>query len=211
MLEKDWLATDEGRCIPCDTDEQANWIDRPYRLYRFLTDVEDIVDRESDDRIRLQRICPLVRRLLNSCEWLQLNFLPPDPETGWSVQMLYDEPDFPLTIQTVVWSPGTASPVHNHATWGIVALLDGQEKNTFWQRSPNTEFPDRIKASGDRILTPGDILCFTPDAIHQIEAIGDEPTISFNLYGATDYDRRFEFVGGAFPLGNPLRATAEIF
>ena len=37
----------------------------------------------------------------------------------------------------------------------------------------------------------------------EIEAIGDEPTISFNLYGATDYDRRFEF--------NPLRATAEIF
>ena len=203
MLEQDWLATDEGRCIPCEIDEQADSSDRPYRLYRFLTDVEDIVDRESDDRIRLQRICPLVRRLLNSCEWLQLNFLPPDPETGWSVQMLYDEPDFPLTIQTVVWSPGTVSPVHNHATWGIVALLDGQEKNTFWQRSPTTEFPDLIKATGDRILTPGDILCLMPDAIHQIEAIGDEPTISFNLYGATDYDRRFEF--------DPLRATAEIF
>ena len=211
MLEQDWLATDEGQCIPCEIGEQADWNDKPYRLYRFLTDVEDIVDRESDDslperlrqRIRLQRICPLVRRLLNSCEWLQLNFLPPDPETGWSVQMLYDEPDFPITIQTVVWSPGAASPVHNHATWGIVALLDGQEKNTFWQRSPTTEFPDLIKATGDRILTPGDILWFTPDAIHQIEAIGDEPTISFNLYGATDYDRRFEF--------DPLRATAEIF
>jgi predicted metal-dependent enzyme (double-stranded beta helix superfamily) len=211
MSEQDWLATDEGQCIPCETAEDEEWIDRPYRLYRFLTDVEDIIDRESDDslperlrqRIRLQRICPLVRRLLNSCEWLQLNFLPPDPETGWSVQMLYDEPDFPLTIQTVVWSPGTVSPVHNHATWGIVALLDGQEKNTFWQRSPTTEFPDRIKATSDRILTPGDILCFTPDAIHQIEAIGDEPTISFNLYGATDYDRRFEF--------DPLHSTAQIF
>jgi predicted metal-dependent enzyme (double-stranded beta helix superfamily) len=152
-----------------------------------------------------------VRRLLNSCEWLQLNFLPPDPETGWSVQMLYDEPDFPITIQTVVWSPGTASPVHNHGTWGIVALLDGQEKNTFWQRSPTPEFPDLIKATADRILTPGDILCLMPDAIHQIEAIGNEPTISFNLYGATDFvgvaslaeNRRFEF--------DPLRATAEIF
>jgi predicted metal-dependent enzyme (double-stranded beta helix superfamily) len=211
MLAQDWLATDEGLCIPLEMGVPEDWIDRPYRLYRFLTDVEDIVDRESNDsplerlrqRIRLQQICPLVRRLLNSCEWLQLNFLPPDPETGWSVQTLYDEPDFPITIQTVVWSPGTASPVHNHATWGIVALLDGQEKNTFWQRSPTTEFPDLIKATDNRILTPGDILCFTPDAIHQIEAIGDEPTISFNLYGATDYNRRFEF--------DPLRATAEIF
>jgi predicted metal-dependent enzyme (double-stranded beta helix superfamily) len=203
MLDRDWLVTDAGQRIPGEIGTQENWGDRPYRLYRFLTDVEDIVDRESDDRIRLQQISPLVRRLLNSCEWLQLNFLSPDPETGWSVQTLYDEPDFPITIQTVVWSPGTASPVHNHATWGIVALLDGQEKNTFWQRSPTPEFPDRITATGDRILTPGDILCLMPDAIHQIEAIGDEPTISFNLYGETNYDRRFEF--------DPIHATAKIF
>lgn len=203
MLNQDWLATDRGQCIPFETEAAVDWGDRSYRLYRFLTDVEDIVDRESDDRIRLQLICPLVRRLLNSCEWLQLNFLPPDPETGWSVQMLYDEPDFPITIQTVVWSPGTASPVHNHATWGIVALLDGQEKNTFWQRSPTPEFPDSIEATAERILTPGDMLCFTPDAIHQIEAIGNEPAISFNLYGVTDDDRRFKF--------DTLRATAEIF
>ena len=62
MLEQDWLATDDGRCIPCEIGEQADWNDKPYRLYRFLTDVEDIVDRESDDslperlrqRIRLQ-------------------------------------------------------------------------------------------------------------------------------------------------------------
>jgi len=32
-----------------------------------------------------------------------------------------------------------------------------------------------------------------PDAIHQVEALGDDPTISFNLYGVTDYDQRFEF------------------
>lgn len=203
MLEQDWLATDRGQCIPLEIDAPEDWTRRPYRLYRFLTDVEDIIAQESDDRIRLQLICPLVRRLLNSCEWLQLNFLPPDPATGWSVQMLYDEPDFPLTIQTVVWSPGSTSPVHNHGTWGIVALLDGQEKNTFWQRSPSAQFADRIQATGERILTPGDILCLMPDAIHQIEPIGDEPTISFNLYGETDYDRRFEF--------NPVRATAEIF
>ena len=55
MLDRDWLA-EEGRCIPCKTDEHEDWSDvRPYRLYRFLTDVEDIVDRESDDRLRLQQ------------------------------------------------------------------------------------------------------------------------------------------------------------
>jgi predicted metal-dependent enzyme (double-stranded beta helix superfamily) len=74
-----------------------------------------------------------------------------------------------------------------------VAIIDGEEKNTFWQRSPSPEFADRIKKTEEKILTAGDILCLMPDAIHQIESIGDEPTISFNIYGITDYSQRFEF------------------
>jgi predicted metal-dependent enzyme (double-stranded beta helix superfamily) len=41
------------------------------------------------------------------------------------------------------------------------------------------------------------------DAIHHVAALGDEPTISFNLYGETDYDRRFDF--------DPIQGTAQNF
>ena len=37
------------------------------------------------------------------------------------------------------------------------------------------------------------MICFLPSAIHQIEALGNEPTISLNLYGVTDFENRFEF------------------
>lgn len=193
MAEQDWLVTNEGHCLEIASSPQEGELARPYRLYRFLTDLEDILEQVADDQQRLHLICPLVRRLLNSSEWLHTNFSPPDPETGWSVVMLYDEPDFPLTVQTVVWSPGSVSPIHNHAAWGIVALINGQEKNTFWRRSPTPQQPDRVQPVGDHLLTPGDILCLMPDAVHQIEVVGDEPTVSFNLYGKTDYHRRFEF------------------
>ena len=82
-------------------------------------------------------------------------------------------------------------------------MLDGQEQNTFYQRSPTSELPDFIDRTGSHLLTPGDILCLMPEAIHQIEASGDEPTISFNVYGVTDYDRRYEF--------NLAQHTAAIF
>lgn len=32
-----------------------------------------------------------------------------------------------------------------------------------------------------------------PDAIHRVKTLGTTPTISFNVYGETDYDQRFEF------------------
>lgn len=145
------------------------------------------------DRDRLKAIRPLVRKLLGNNPWLLTEYEAPDPELGWSVTMLYDEPDFPLTVQTVAWLPGQVSPIHNHGTWGLVALISGQEKNTFWQETDPSNFTSNIKQVGELTLNPGDIIGFLPNTIHHVKALGDEATISFNLYGETDYEQRFEF------------------
>jgi predicted metal-dependent enzyme (double-stranded beta helix superfamily) len=215
----DWLVTDDGNVQVCAiADDDWEQSGHTYRLYRFLTDVEDILWRYGDDRQRLDQIRPLVRRLLNSSYWLQGEYKPPKPERGWSVLTLYEEPDFPLTVQTVVWLPGKKSKIHNHATWGIVALLNGQEKNVIWRRvaSPETdhtdnpdrhdrksELSDRIEPIGEQILNPGDIISFTSEAIHHVEVISPEPTITFNLYGLTNYKQRYEF--------DPINHTAKLF
>ncbi|NJK29825.1 MAG: cupin [Acaryochloris sp. SU_5_25] len=203
MTGHDYWAGRDGQCIAWDGKLENAALTQPYRLYRFLSDLDDILERELDDQRRLTLIYPLVRRLLNSSTWLLDHYLPPDPDTGWSVLMLYDEPDYPITVQTVVWSPGSVSPIHNHGAWGIVALLSGQEKNTFWRRSGTAVRPDDIEQVGDRTLFPGDILCLMPESIHQIEAVSDEPTISFNLYGETNYAQRFQF--------DPVQGTAQVF
>ncbi|WP_099238315.1 cysteine dioxygenase family protein [Synechococcus sp. BDU 130192] len=164
---------------------------QPYRLYRFLTDLEDLLNREPGDRQRLQALYPLVQRLLQSSEWLQLIPIAPDPKTGWAVEILYDEPHFPLTVQLVAWEPQRVSPIHNHGCWGLVALLQGREENQFWQRSPGDS--TQLVEAGSLVLNPGDLVCLMPDAIHRVKALGTTPTISFNVYGETDYDQRFEF------------------
>jgi len=192
MESSDWLVTENGDCLACNLQESET-VTGYYRLYRFLTDVEDILESIKDDRQRLEQIRPLVRRLLTSSYWLQGEYREPNPDTGWSVLMLYDEPEFSLTVQTVVWLPGQVSPIHNHAAWGVVALISGEEKNTFWRRARDSEFPDRIEKVGEQVLVPGDIISFMPDAIHHVEVMGEEPTITFNLYGKTDYQQRFEF------------------
>jgi predicted metal-dependent enzyme (double-stranded beta helix superfamily) len=204
MPTKDWFVNDQGDCQiltaahPLPTEDAA-----PYRLYRFLTDLEAVLAQETDDQLRLYAIFPLVRKLLNSATWLHLTELEPSPETGWNLMMLYDEPFFPLTIQLVAWAPGSVSEIHNHGTWGIVALLSGQEKNTFWQPTRPKKIAPNSAASlgncqdiqpvGDCLLMPGDILGMMPNTIHQIEALGTQPTLSLNLYGETDFQQRFEF------------------
>ena len=193
LTNQDWLITDAGEAINCTNTIQEDFVEQSYRLYRFLTDLEDILTNIEGDRDRLKAIRPLARKLLNNNPWLLTEYEAPDPELGWSVTMLYDEPDFPLTVQTVAWLPGQVSPIHNHGTWGLVALISGQEKNTFWQETDPSNFTSNIKQVGELILNPGDIIGFLPNTIHHVKALGDEATISFNLYGETDYEQRFEF------------------
>lgn len=199
---QDFLVAGDGTCESFYPEFYIPPLD-PYRLYRFLTDLEDVLDRERDDAKRVQQIAPLVRTLLTSSEWLQMEYSPPSSKTGWGVKMLYKEPKFPLTVQMVSWAPGQRSTIHNHATWGIVALISGEERNTLWRRSPTPEHPHAIEQVGEQILVPGDIIGFVPDAIHCVEALGDEPTISFNLYGITDRSQRFQF--------SPGDRTAKLF
>ena len=110
------------------------------------------------------------------------------PKKGWSVDFLYDEPGFPLTVQMVAWKPGSVSTIHNHAAWGLVAFVEGTEKNTFWR-----ETDSGLEKIGEQIFEAGDIVTFEPKAIHHIEAVSDEPVVSFNLYGKTDYKNRYKF------------------
>jgi predicted metal-dependent enzyme (double-stranded beta helix superfamily) len=189
---QNWLVTDGGDCVALKLEELA-LPEKPYRLYRFLTEVEDILDQVTSDRLRIEAIMPRVRKLLTSSYWWQMEFSEPPINPGWSVQFLYDEYEFPLTVQMVAWLPGCVSPIHNHATWGIVAIVSGQEKNQIWRSSPTPENPSLIEYVGEKILVPGDMISFTPDAIHSIEALGTEPVVTFNLYGETAYQQRFEF------------------
>lgn len=192
MANRNWLVTDDGELQTFGSVDIAA-PQQTYRLYRFLTELEDLLAHTQDDVKRLAAIAPLVRKLLISSYWLQMEYKEPDPKTGWGVHFLYREYQFPLTVQMVSWSPGTRSTVHNHATWGLVALLGGQEKNRVWRRVPSAEHPHKIELAEEIVLSPGDIVTFTPGAIHQVEPLGEEPTISFNLYGVTDRQNRFTF------------------
>jgi predicted metal-dependent enzyme (double-stranded beta helix superfamily) len=202
MDSQDWLVTGEGQCSPLSL-EDMELPDRPYRLYRFLSELEDLLEAETDELRLIQAIAPRVRKLLTSSYWLQLEYPTPRSDPGWAVRFLYEEKDYPITVQMVSWLPGRPSPVHNHAAWGIVAIIGGCEKNQFWRRSPTSESPHRIEPTGSKLMMPGDIISFTSEAIHSIEPLGEEPAVTFNLYGATDFKRRFEF--------DPATETAKNF
>ncbi|NMG10875.1 cupin [Brasilonema sp. UFV-L1] len=193
MKGRDWLVTEDGQYQTCKSVRAWDLLRDDYRFHRFLTEVEDVLSDTEDEISHLPEIRMLVRRLIVNSYWVQSRYLEPSAQTGISVVLLYDELGFPFTVQTVTLAPGTLSKIHNHGTWGVVAVLKGEERNTFWQRQPHSEFKDKIERTGELTLFPGDIISYTPDAIHSVEAVGNQPTVTFNIYGETHMRERFEF------------------
>lgn len=203
MKHRDFLVTGDGRYQVCKPSREWDLLREPYRLHRFLTEVEDVLERATDENQCLPQLRLLVRRLIVNSYWIHVHHPEPCPRSGNSTIILYDEIGYPLTVQTTTLTSGTVSPIHNHGTWGIVAVLQGEEKNTFWKRSPTAGFLNRIARVSEMTLLPGDIISFTPDAIHCIEALGEELTITFSIYGKTHHSRRYQF--------DPLTCTAKNF
>ncbi|MBZ8180823.1 cysteine dioxygenase family protein [Oscillatoria salina] len=197
MKSKDWLVKEDGKCLACETVREWDLLRNEYRLYRFLTEVEDVVNEAEVKGTKEEDFLPELRKLVRSLVmnnyWIKTQIPEPSEKTGVSWLMLYDELGFPLTVQTETILPGTISPIHNHGTWGVVAMLQGKQKNIFWQRSPTATHQDKITQVGAQILEPGDIISFTTEAIHAVEAMGDTPTVTFNIYGETFASKRFQF------------------
>jgi len=193
LKQRDLLVMDDGRWQVCKPPKQWDLLRTPYRFHRFLTDVEDVLQTAIDETNCLPQLRRLVRQLITNSYWIQTQYAVPDPNTGIGVITLYDEIGYPLTVQITTYLPGTSSSIHNHGNWGIVAVLKGEDKNTLWRRIQDPQFPDRVDPVADITLLPGDIMSFTPGAIHQVVAVGDEPTVAFSLYGETHHSRRFEF------------------
>ncbi|ESA32416.1 cupin [Leptolyngbya sp. Heron Island J] len=202
----DWLVTATGECQPRPAAKAWDLIRDRYYFHRFLTDITDLLDQaphELEEWNFLPQIRMRVRQLFTNSYWLKTQQPDPTSKAGVSIFTLYDEIGYPLTVQNVLSMPGVVSPIHNHGTWGVTVIIKGQEKHTFWRSAGSQHQPFKIEPAAERVFGPGEIVSFMPETIHQVTTVGETPTLTFQLYGDTQPQARFEF--------QPEQATAKAF
>ena len=97
--------------------------------------------------------------------------------------LLYREPHEHFTVVSFVWGPGQATPIHDHKTWGVIAMLRGAETSERFVRDASTGM---LRAAGATTLHPGDTDAVSPTLgdIHRVRnAFGDRVSISIHIYG----------------------------
>ena len=156
-----------------------------YTLAQFVTDLRAIAASTQDPGEIAGRVRPLTSELALARTWLQPAHYACDPEQGFGVHVLHEEPDHALFVIAAAWLPGRGVAPHNHGTWAVVAGVDGDERNVFWKRLDDGSRPGhaQIRKQGEKVFGPGDVLTLLPGAIHSVVNDTSQVTVSLHVYG----------------------------
>ncbi len=152
-------------------------------LREFVTRVDTLLSRETDEERFLPDIGEAMRTLVADDGWLQPEHAAPHPEY-YQQYLLYADPEARFSVVSFVWGPGQETPIHDHTVWGVIGMLRGAELAQNY-RIGEGGVP---KAEAEPIrLEPGAVEFVSPRIgdVHRVSnALSDEVSISIHAYGA---------------------------
>ncbi len=143
-----------------------------------------------------------LRRHLPSPDVLTAEQRRGDPE-GYVSYPLHVAPDGAFSIVALVWQPGQVTPIHDHVTWCVFAVIQGVEYEELFTLDEEREC---LVAAGANLNQTGDVSGFAPPGdIHRVRNVGARTAISIHVYG-TDVSRIGSSVRRYYEL--PVRPAA---
>jgi predicted metal-dependent enzyme (double-stranded beta helix superfamily) len=155
----------------------------PQPLARFIDSVETM--RESrEGEVLAHDVADALEMLLTEPDWLLS-----EQREGWPdrfrTHVIHVAPDGGFSIVVVVWQPGQTTPVHDHVSWCVVGVYEGEEEEIGYRL---------YEGNGGRFLVehevevaqPGQVTTLLPpeEDIHRVTNAGTGKAISVHVYGA---------------------------
>ncbi|SCK20681.1 cysteine dioxygenase family protein [Streptomyces sp. WMMB 322] len=117
--------------------------------------------------------------------------LTPEQQEGdpgrYRQHLLHAEHDGSFSIVALVWLPGQCTPVHDHVSWCVTGVHEGEEHERRYRLLPAEEpgGSARLVATEDVVNPVGAVCGFAPPGdIHKVWNGCGEKAISLHVYGA---------------------------
>lgn len=156
-------------------------------LKKYVTSVRSILNEPLSPAGRVRRIRTAAKQLIAdglplSAEERQI------PDHGYGRNLLYRDPDHGFVVIAMVWPPGHSGPPHDHGTWGVVAVTEGEIAIDNYVRDDDGSNPEHatlIHAS--RIAGPAGTVGYVLPPHEDVHRIGNasasETSVSIHTYG----------------------------
>ena len=168
-----------------------------YSIDEYVADLRRVTAATSEYGEIFDQVAPLARRLaLARDSWIKPKHYETDPDQGFGVHVLHEEPDHSLAVFVVAWAPHRGTPPHDHGTWAVVAGIDGDERNVKYNRLDDRSRSDyaELEERCSFRAGPGEVICMRPRGIHLVHNDTDRVTTSLHTYGRhVNYTERASF------------------
>ena len=105
---------------------------------------------------------------------------------GYRSHLLYTDSGGAFSIVALVWRPGQVTAIHDHVTWCVFGVIQGEEHEELFELD---EQRGSLIRTGAKTNREGDVSGFAPPGdIHRVRNVGTNTAISLHIYG-TDVSR----------------------
>lgn len=106
-------------------------------------------------------------------------------EESYTQHLLHVDPGGRFSIVSLVWLPGQETVIHDHVTWCVVGVHQGEEEETLYRHVDNGAEPPHLVRYAHSVNHEGATGFFVPPGdIHKVRNSSDRKVISIHVYGA---------------------------
>jgi predicted metal-dependent enzyme (double-stranded beta helix superfamily) len=157
-----------------------------YSTSQFARDVDACVRKYPNESEVLRQIKPLLEKLIRSPRSVPAEAFTPRKDR-FAMNLIHMPRDEMFSIIGGVWHPGQTTPIHDHLTWALIGVYDGEEREALFRRTDDGSNPKiaKIENVSEKINTKGHVTVLGHRGIHGVDNISGKPkpTTSIHVYG----------------------------
>ncbi|MGP3923671.1 cysteine dioxygenase [Streptomyces sp. 8N616] len=153
------------------------------RLGALVEDVREAVGRGLPPDLTAYLVAERLAPFLGAAHLLTDEQREGDPGR-YRQHVLHAEQDGSFSVVALVWLPGQRTPVHDHVSWCVTGVHEGEESERRYRLVPDGT-GSRLVATEDVVNPQGAVCGFAPPGdIHRVCNAGAATAISIHVYGA---------------------------
>ena len=155
-----------------------------YSVSQFARDIDSCVRRYSNELEILRDVKPLLEKLIQTDNSVLKDAFAPRKDR-FAMNLIHMPKDEMFSIIGGVWYPGQTTPIHDHLTWAIIGVYDGEEREALFRRTDDGSNPKiaKIEKVSEKINRKGHVTVLGQRGIHRVDNVSDKPTTSIHIYG----------------------------
>ncbi|AXK33164.1 cysteine dioxygenase [Streptomyces armeniacus] len=156
------------------------------RLSALVADVREAVGRGLPPDVTAYLVGEKLAPHLGAADLLTAEQYEGDAER-YRQHLLHSEDDGSFSIVGLVWLPGQETPIHDHVSWCVTGVHQGEEHERRYRLVPagGDGEPARLVATEDVVNPQGSVCGFAPPGdIHRVWNGCRQKAVSLHLYGA---------------------------